>query len=61
MCMRSCFHLNTVFTTGLKRMRGINSLHLNLQQSQEVPADYKEQGQYHHRSHPHRKEKLKKS
>ena len=57
--MRWCFHLNTVFTTGLERTRRIKDLHLNLQQSQEALADHQEQGQ----SHPQRerviKEKLK--
>ena len=36
-------------------------LHLNLQQSQETLADHQEQGQDHHRSHPQRKEPLRKS
>ena len=59
--MRWCFHLNTVFTTGLKRTRRIKGLHLNLPQSQQALADHQEQGQHHHQSHPQRKEPLRRS
>ena len=46
-----------MFTTELERRKGITiqSLHLNLQQSQEALRYYEEQGQ-HHQSHP-RKER----
>ena len=51
------FHLSTMFTTELERRKGITiqSLHLNLQQSQEALRYFEEQGQ-HHQSHP-RKER----
>ena len=44
-----CFHLNTMFTIVLERMRRIKNFHLNLQKSQKSQADDQKQGQYHHR------------
>ena len=61
MQMRWCFHLNTMFTTGLERMRRIKGLHLNLQQYQEALADHQEQVQHHYQSHTQRKEPLRRS
>ena len=61
MLARWCFNLNTMFTTRLERMKRIKSLHLNLQQSQEALAVHQEQGQHYHRSHPKRKEPLRRS
>ena len=43
MWMRWCFHLNTMFTTGLEKTRRIKDLHINFQQSQEALADHQEQ------------------
>ena len=58
-----CFHLNTMFTPSLERMKRIKSLLLNLQQSQEALADHQEQGQYPqiHQCHPQKKEPLRTS
>ena len=43
-----CFHLNTMFTIVLERMRRIKNFHLNLQKNQKSLADDQKQGQYHH-------------
>ena len=44
-----CFHLNTMFTIVLERMRRIKNFHLNFQKNQKSLADDQKQGQYHHR------------
>ena len=46
--------------SGLEKIRRIKILHLNLQQSQEAPADHQKQGQHHHQSYPQRKNLLRK-